>query len=110
MRRHAERSSLVEMCCRPVCTPKTVMARNYLVACATGPVGWSVLTGAPSPNETRRMPRAVVNQAQVQGGKIELEYETIGSSSDPAVLLVMGFTAQLTLWPDGFCRAIADAG
>ena len=56
------------------------------------------------------MPRAVVNAADIPGGKIELEHETIGSPSDPAVLLIMGFTAQLTLWPDGFCQAIADRG
>jgi pimeloyl-ACP methyl ester carboxylesterase len=41
---------------------------------------------------------------------MEIEYETIGSPSDPPVLLVMGFTAQMTAWPDGFCRMIADGG
>jgi pimeloyl-ACP methyl ester carboxylesterase len=41
---------------------------------------------------------------------MDLEYETMGSPSDPPVLLVMGFTAQMTAWPDGFCRMIADGG
>lgn len=41
---------------------------------------------------------------------IELEYETFGSSSDPVLLLVMGFTAQLTAWDEGFCRLLADGG
>jgi len=41
---------------------------------------------------------------------IELEYDTIGSPDDPALLLIMGFTAQLTAWPDGFCKMLADGG
>ncbi len=49
------------------------------------------------------MPRAASNE-------IELEYETFGSPSDPALLLVMGFTAQMTSWDDGFCRMLAAAG
>jgi pimeloyl-ACP methyl ester carboxylesterase len=41
---------------------------------------------------------------------IEIEYETFGSASDPTVLLVSGFTAQLLMWPADFCRIIAEAG
>jgi pimeloyl-ACP methyl ester carboxylesterase len=41
---------------------------------------------------------------------VTIEYETFGSSDDPAVLLVMGFTAQMTAWRDGFCQMIADGG
>lgn len=41
---------------------------------------------------------------------IEIEYETFGSPSNPAVLLVSGFTAQMLMWPADFCRIIADAG
>lgn len=41
---------------------------------------------------------------------IELEYETFGSAADPAVLLVMGFTAQMIGWDERFCRQIADQG
>jgi pimeloyl-ACP methyl ester carboxylesterase len=41
---------------------------------------------------------------------IEIEYETTGDPSNPALLLVMGFTAQLIFWDDGFCRALADRG
>jgi hypothetical protein len=33
---------------------------------------------------------------------MELEYDTIGSPDDPALLLIMGFTAQLTAWDDAF--------
>ena len=41
---------------------------------------------------------------------IELEYDTFGSPDDPTVLLVMGFTAQMTAWDPGFCSMIADRG
>jgi pimeloyl-ACP methyl ester carboxylesterase len=41
---------------------------------------------------------------------IELEYETFGNRSDPAVLLVMGFTRQLISWDDEFCQALAARG
>jgi pimeloyl-ACP methyl ester carboxylesterase len=50
------------------------------------------------------MPRALVTTG------IELEYETFGSPADPALLLIMGFTAQMTQWFDGFCIALADTG
>lgn len=50
------------------------------------------------------MPRATVSTG------IEIEYETFGSPSDPTVLLVSGFTAQLLMWPADFCRMIAGAG
>jgi pimeloyl-ACP methyl ester carboxylesterase len=41
---------------------------------------------------------------------MDLEYDTFGSRDDPALLLVMGFTAQMTQWPDDFCRRLADGG
>ena len=41
---------------------------------------------------------------------IELEYDTFGSPDDPALLLVMGFTAQMTAWDEGFCSLLASAG
>ncbi len=49
------------------------------------------------------MPRAKSNG-------IEIEYDTMGSANDPAVLLVMGFALQMTRWPDGLKRGLADAG
>jgi pimeloyl-ACP methyl ester carboxylesterase len=55
------------------------------------------------------MPRATVND-DPHAGSIELEYDTTGSSDDPPLLLVMGFTAQMTAWDDGFCQALAEAG
>lgn len=41
---------------------------------------------------------------------VAIEYETIGHADDPAVILIMGFTAQLTAWPIDFCRMLADRG
>ena len=54
------------------------------------------------------MPRASV--ATTNPERIDVEYDTIGSPDDPALLLVMGFTAQLIAWEDGFCQALADRG
>jgi pimeloyl-ACP methyl ester carboxylesterase len=39
---------------------------------------------------------------------IEIEYDTFGDPADPALLLVMGFTAQMTAWDPEFCRMLAD--
>jgi pimeloyl-ACP methyl ester carboxylesterase len=50
------------------------------------------------------MPRASVSTG------LELEYDTIGSPDDPALLLVMGFAAQMTAWPDALCKMLADTG
>ncbi len=49
------------------------------------------------------MPRATANG-------IEIEYDEIGSASDPAILLIMGFSGQMTRWPAAFKRGLADAG
>lgn len=50
------------------------------------------------------MPRALVHSG------IELEYDTFGSPDDPALLLIMGFTAQMTAWEPEFCQILADGG
>ncbi|MDA3015146.1 MAG: alpha/beta hydrolase [Actinomycetota bacterium] len=50
------------------------------------------------------MPRAALSSG------IELEYETFGSPSDPTLLLVMGFTAQMIAWDARFCSMLADRG
>ena len=41
---------------------------------------------------------------------IELEYDTFGDPTDPAVLLVMGFGTQLLGWDAEFCRLLAARG
>ena len=48
--------------------------------------------------------------AKVKANGIEIEYETAGSKSDPALLLVMGLGAQLTIWPDSLFQGLAQRG
>ncbi len=45
-----------------------------------------------------------------QANGITIEYDTFGSPNDPALLLVMGFTAQMTAWREDFCKLLADRG
>ena len=47
---------------------------------------------------------------QAQANGITLEYESFGRASDPAVLLIMGFSAQMTMWPVAFCKGLAERG
>ncbi|MFG3369705.1 alpha/beta fold hydrolase [Streptomyces sp. NPDC090032] len=47
--------------------------------------------------------------AEVSPG-MSLAYETFGDPSDPPVLLVMGFGAQMIAWHEDFCRALAARG
>ncbi|HCV35143.1 MAG TPA: alpha/beta hydrolase [Acidimicrobiaceae bacterium] len=49
-----------------------------------------------------------MSQAKVNG--LVLEYEDFGERSDPPLLLVMGLNAQMTGWPEDFCRRLADRG
>jgi pimeloyl-ACP methyl ester carboxylesterase len=41
---------------------------------------------------------------------VHLEYDTFGSATHPALLLIMGFTAQMTQWEAPFCQMLADGG
>ena len=47
---------------------------------------------------------------QVEANGLMLEVEEFGDPADPPILLVVGLNAQLTVWPDGFCRLLADRG
>lgn len=47
---------------------------------------------------------------QVRANNINIEYETFGSKEDPALLLIMGLAAQMTLWPDALCQRLASRG
>jgi len=38
---------------------------------------------------------------------ITIEYETFGNSADPALLLISGFSAQLTSWHENLCKLFA---
>jgi len=41
---------------------------------------------------------------------IEIEYDTFGSPTDPALLLIMGLSMQLTGWEPEFCELLAERG
>jgi pimeloyl-ACP methyl ester carboxylesterase len=41
---------------------------------------------------------------------MELEFDTFGSPNDPALLLVMGFSAQMTAWDQRLCGRFAESG
>src|SRR3569623_869804 len=47
---------------------------------------------------------------KVRANGIDIEYESFGRESDPAVLLIMGFSAQMTMWPQAFCEGLAAEG
>ena len=47
---------------------------------------------------------------QIEANGITLEVETIGSRGNPAVLLVMGLGAQMTAWPEDFCKQLSERG
>jgi len=45
--------------------------------------------------------------ARKKANGIEIECETVGNKNDPALLLVMGLGAQLTIWPDALFEGLA---
>jgi len=47
---------------------------------------------------------------QLTANGISLEVEDHGSKSDPALLLIMGFSGQLSLWPDTFVDGLVESG
>lgn len=47
---------------------------------------------------------------QADNDGVRIEYDTFGDLSDPAILLVMGFTAQMIAWDPEFCQMLADQG
>ncbi|HEY8605199.1 alpha/beta fold hydrolase [Tsuneonella suprasediminis] len=48
--------------------------------------------------------------AQITANDITIEYEDYGDPGDPAILLVMGLGAQLTLWPIELVDALVERG
>jgi pimeloyl-ACP methyl ester carboxylesterase len=48
--------------------------------------------------------------ARVKANGIEIEYETAGNKNDPALLLIMGLGAQLTIWPEALVEGLAKSG
>lgn len=58
---------------------------------------------APPIQESLRVP-----QVSVKG--LTFEYESLGSASDPVVVLIMGLGAQLVRWPLPLCNRLAARG
>jgi len=54
------------------------------------------------------MPRVVVNKFETL--PIELEFDTFGDRANPALVLIMGFGAQMVAWDDEFAKLLADRG
>ena len=46
----------------------------------------------------------------VRANGIDIEYESFGRDGDPLILLIMGFAAQLILWPEALCLGLAAKG
>src|ERR1700723_3812487 len=46
----------------------------------------------------------------VRANGIDIEYESFGRESDPLILLIMGFGAQLIFWPEALCQGLAANG
>ena len=46
----------------------------------------------------------------IEANGVELCTEAFGDPDDPAILLVMGVSASMLWWEEGFCRMLADAG
>jgi pimeloyl-ACP methyl ester carboxylesterase len=47
---------------------------------------------------------------QVDANGLTLEYESLGSPRDPAIVLIMGLGAQLVRWPLAFCEKLVAQG
>jgi len=41
---------------------------------------------------------------------LQIEYESFGRPDDPAILLIMGFAAQMTMWPTALCEGLGSRG
>jgi pimeloyl-ACP methyl ester carboxylesterase len=74
-------------------------------------VHWSVSTRRriPAPIAALRWHDHRVPVASVSSD-VQIAYETFGSPRDPAVLLVMGFGAQMIAWHEGLCQMLAEQG
>lgn len=55
-------------------------------------------------------PDLPIRRGMAKVGSIELCYEDWGDMSNPVMLLIMGLSAQMMLWPDGFCEELVKKG
>lgn len=48
--------------------------------------------------------------AQLKTKGLTFEYDEFGKKDDPAIILIMGFSAQMVYWNEKFCAGLADQG
>ncbi|MBK7472656.1 MAG: hypothetical protein IPI73_20615 [Betaproteobacteria bacterium] len=46
----------------------------------------------------------------VQANGLSLHYESLGQDEHPPILLVMGLSMQMIMWPDALCELPAASG
>lgn len=51
-----------------------------------------------------------IRSGMARVGEVELCYEDWGDEKAPPLLLIMGLSAQMLLWPDDFCRELVARG
>jgi len=51
-----------------------------------------------------------VAERMIEANGVELCTEPFGDPADPAILLVMGISASMLWWEEGFCRLLAEGG
>jgi pimeloyl-ACP methyl ester carboxylesterase len=51
-----------------------------------------------------------IRHGVAQANGLELVYEDMGDVLHPPIVLIMGLSAQLTLWPLGFCEGLVTQG
>jgi pimeloyl-ACP methyl ester carboxylesterase len=51
-----------------------------------------------------------IRSGTARSGDVDIYYEDMGDTGDPAVLLIMGLGSQLLLWRDGFCEKLVAEG
>ena len=49
-------------------------------------------------------------ESKVRANGIEIAYDSFGEPGAPPLVLIMGFTAQMILWDEGFCEGLARRG
>ncbi len=49
-------------------------------------------------------------EGTVYSNGLRLHYESLGDTTAPTILLIMGLGMQLTAWPDPFCEALVEQG
>lgn len=47
---------------------------------------------------------------QIKSNGLSFEVESFGRKEDPTILLIMGFAAQMTLWPVELCQGLVSRG